>query len=70
MCQSVSNEILLAWPKLQAKIRSRSGVRVQREWQKYTPFSPPLGKDQGITDIGHSMSIGNLVLGANCVTVS
>ena len=32
--------------------------------------SPPLSKDEGLTDIGHSMSIGNLILGVNSVTVS
>ena len=29
-----------------------------------------LSKDEGLRDIGHSMSIGNLILGVNSVTVS
>ena len=33
------------------------------------PFSP-LSKDEGLRDIGHSMSIGNLILSVNIVTVS
>ena len=70
MCQNISNEVLLAWFKLQAKIPSRSGVCVQGEWQKYTPPSPSLSKDKGLKDIGHRMSIQNLILGVNSVTVS
>ena len=69
MCQNVSNEVLLAWFKFQAKIPSRSGVCVQGEWQKNTPSSPPLSKDEGLNDIGDRMSIGNLILGVNIVTV-
>ena len=34
-----------------------------------SPF-PPLSKDEGLRDSGHIMSIGNLILGANIVTVS
>ena len=34
------------------------------------PLSPPLSKDEGLRDIGHIMSIGNLILGVNSVTVS
>ena len=37
---------------------------------KVPPPSPPLSKYEGLTDIGHSMSIGNLILGVNRVTVS
>ena len=37
------------------------------EWQKCTPLSPPLSKDEGLRDIGHSMSIRNLILGVNSV---
>ena len=33
-------------------------------------FFPPLSKDEKLKDIGHSMSMGNLILGANRVTVS
>ena len=40
------------------------------EWQKYNPPSPSLFKDGGIKNIGHSMSIRNLVFGVNSVTVS
>ena len=32
--------------------------------------SPPFSKDEGLRDIGHNMSIGNLILGVNSVTVS
>ena len=32
--------------------------------------SPPLSKDEELRDIGHSMSMGNLIWGANSVTVS
>ena len=52
---------MLAWFKFQAKIPSHSGVCVQGEWQKYTLPSPPLSEDEGLKDIGHNMSIGNLV---------
>ena len=68
LCQSF--EVLLAWFKFQAKIPGRSGVCVQGEWQKYNPPSPPLSKNKGVRDIGHSMSIRNLILGANSVTGS
>ena len=37
---------------------------------KYTPPSPPLSQHKGLRDIGHSMSIRNLILGVNSVTVS
>ena len=65
-----SNDVLLAWFKFKAKTPSRSGVCTQGEWQKYTPPSPLLSKDEGLRDIGHSMSIENLILGVNSVTVS
>ena len=70
MGQNVNNEVLSAWFKCQAKIPSRSGVFVQGEWQKYTPPSPPLSKDEGLKNIGHNMSIRNLIFGVNSVTVS
>ena len=66
VCQNVSNEVLLASFKFQAKIPSHSGVCVQGEWKKNTTF-PPL---HSLRDIGHSMSIGNLILDVNSVTVS
>ena len=53
----------LAWFKFQAKISSHSGVCVQGEWEKYNPPSPSLSKDEGIRNIGHSMSIRNLIFG-------
>ena len=65
MWQNVNNEVLSAWFKFQAKIPSRSGVCVQREWQKYTSPSPPLSKDEGLKNIEHSMSIRNLIFGVN-----
>ena len=70
MCQNVNNEVLLAWFKLQAKIPSHSGVCAQGERENYTPPSPPLYKDEGLKNIGHSMSIRNLIFGVNNVTVS
>ena len=69
MRQNVNNEVLLVWFKFQAKIPSRSGVCVQGEWQKYTPPSPPLSKDEGLKNIGHCISIRNLIFGVNSVTV-
>ena len=61
---------MLAWFKFQGKIPSHSGVCVQGEWQKYTPPSPLLSKDEGLKNIRHSMSIRNLIFGVNSVTVS
>ena len=63
---------MLAWINFQAKISSHPGVYVwvQGEWQKYDPSFPPLSKDEGLTNIGHSMSTGNLIWGVNGVTVS
>ena len=37
---------------------------------KIPPPSPQLSKDEGLRDIGHSMSIGNLILSVSSVTVS
>ena len=48
-----------AWFKIQVKFHSCSGVCVQGEWQKFTPLSPPLYKDEGLKNISHSMSIEN-----------
>ena len=71
VCQSVSNEVLLAWFKFQAKISSRSGVCVQGEWQKYTLPSPLLSQDEGLRTLGiHSISARHLILGVNTVMVS
>ena len=70
MCQNVFNEVLLVSFRFQAKIPSRSGVCFQGDWQKYTPPSPPLSKEEGLKDNGNSMSIGNLIFGHNSVTVS
>ena len=52
------------------KISSPSGAWVQGEWQKYTPHSPPLSKDEGLKNIGHSMSIKNPIFVVYSVTVS
>ena len=38
--------------------------------RKIPPHSPQLSKDEGLKNIGHIMSIGNLILGVNSVTVS
>ena len=70
VCQKASNEIFLAMFKFQAKISGRSGVCIQGMWQKYSCPSTLLSKDEGLKDIGHSMSIGNLILVINSVTVS
>ena len=70
MWQNVNTEVLLTWFRFQAKIRSSSGECVHGEWQKYTPPSPPLSKDEGLKNIGRSMSIRNLIFGFNSVTVS
>ena len=70
MWQNVNNEVLLSWFKFQAKIPSRSGVCLQGEWQKYAPPSPPLSKDEALKNIGHSMSIRNLIFGVSSVSVS
>ena len=70
MWQNVDNEVLLAWFKFQAKIPTRSGACLQGEWQKYTPPSTPLSKDEGLKNTGHSMSIRNPIFGVSRVTVS
>ena len=70
MWQNVNNEVLLAWFKFQAKILSRSGVCVQGKCQKYSPPSLPLSNDEGLKNIGHCVSIRNLIFGVNSVTVS
>ena len=54
----------------QAKIPSGTGLSAQEEWQKYTPSSPPLSKDEGLRNIGHSMNIRNLILRVSIVTNS
>ena len=60
---------MLASFKFQAKIPSYSRVCLQGEWEKYTHPSPPLSKDEGLKNTGHSMSIRNLIFGVNSVTV-
>ena len=45
-------------------------MRSERVWQKYTPPSSPLSKDKGLKNIGHSVSIRNLIFGVSSVTVS
>ena len=70
VCQNVSNEVLLAWFKFQAKNPNCSGACVQGQWQKYTPPSPLLSIYEGLRDIGHGMSIGNIFWCVNSVTVS
>ena len=37
---------------------------------KYTPPYTSLSKDEGLKDIGHRMSIENLILGVNSIMVS
>ena len=66
MFQNVCNEVL----KFQAKVPSRPGVCVHREWQKYTLPFPSFTKSNGLIGIGNSMSIRNIILGVNSVTVS
>ena len=41
----------------------------QEERQK-SPLPPLRSQNEGLRDIGHSMGIGNLILGVNSVTVS
>ena len=41
-----------------------------RRVQKIPPPSPQLSKDEGLKDIDHITSIGNLILGVSSVTVS
>ena len=59
--------LMKSWFKFQEKIPSRSWVRFQEEW---SPSFPALSKEERLKDIGHIMSIGNLILGVNSVTVS
>ena len=40
----------------------------QEEWLKYTCLSHSLSKEEGLKDIGHNMSIGNLILVVISVT--
>ena len=40
-------------------------MRSGRERENYTPPSPPLYKDEGLKNIGHSTSIRNLIFGVN-----
>ena len=70
MCQNVCDEFLSAWIKFRANIPTHSGVCFQGEWQKYTRPFLLFSKDKGLKGIGHSMSIGNLILGVNSVKVS
>ena len=42
----------------------------RKKEKKYPPPSLPLSKDEVLNDIGHILSIGNLILGANSVKVS
>ena len=66
----VPYEFLSAWFKFHVKISTRSVVRNQWRVTKIHPFSLPFSEDEGLRDIGHSMSIGNLILGVNSVTLS
>ena len=66
MFQNVCNEVL----NFQAKVPSRPGVCVHREWQKYTFPFPSFTKNNGLIGIGNSMSIRNIILGVNNVIVS
>ena len=56
--------------QISGKIPSHSWVCIHEEWQKYTPPSPSLSKDEGLKNTGHSMSIRNLIFGVNSITVS
>ena len=59
-----------AWFKFRAKNPTHSGVCVQGEWQKHTCLFLPFSTDKVLKCTGHSISIGNLILGVNSVTVS
>ena len=68
MYQNVSNGVLSAWLKFQAKIPNRS--RLLRESDENVPAPlAPFSKGEGLKDIGHIMRIGNLVSVVNSVTV-
>ena len=43
---------------------------LSRRVTKIPPLYPPPSEDEGLKDIGHIMTIGNLILGVNSVTVS
>lgn len=45
-------------------------MRSGRVTKIFLSLSPPLSKDEEVNDIGHSMSIGILILGVNSVTFS
>ena len=66
----VPYEFLSALFKFQVKISTRSVVRNQWRVTKIHPFSLPFSEDEGLRATGHSMSIENLILGVNSVTVS
>ena len=51
------------------KSRLFSSMLSGRVTKIFPPF-PPLSEDKGLRDIGHIMSIANLTLGVNNVTVS
>ena len=70
MCENVSNEVLLAWFKFQAKNSKLFWSMGSGRMTKYTPLSPPLSTDKGLKDIRHSMRIRNLMFGDSCVIVS
>ena len=70
MSQNVSNEVLSARFKFQTKILTSSGACIQGDWQKYTCLSTPLSNEEGLKEIGHSMSIRNLIFCVNSVTAS
>ena len=67
--QNVSNEVLSAWFKFQAKIPTRSGVLRRSDLNTSVPTTL-LSKGEGLKDIGHNMNIWNLILVVNSVTVS
>ena len=45
------------------------GICVQGELQNYTPPSSQLSLEEGLRKIGHSMSLGNLILSVNSAMV-
>ena len=64
-----NSKLIQKWFKIQRwfKIPCPSGICIQGERQKYTSRFPPTSKDEGLKDIGHSMSIENLILAVKCL---
>ena len=69
MWQNVYSEVFLQSSNFRRKLQAVLEYTF-RERKKILPRSPLLSKDKGLKDIGHIMSIRNLILCVNSVTVS